>query len=148
MKPAVESLYMYLILFSFQSTGIHHNLRTFRWYRLPADQRNIYKILLHHTQQPRVIRIAKVYELNMETCVKVITQHRKLSLNWPIILFTFILDHKRNLHVRHDSAFHRVNAIIIDLQVVIVITSPQYDVKGHIVIFSADMLLCRYIICG
>ena len=55
----------------FQNDRIREVISAFQWYLLSVEQRKIYQLYLQHAQQERVLYIAKVKPLNMETFVSV-----------------------------------------------------------------------------
>lgn len=52
-----------------QNNKIYDAVKCFDWTRFPKNETQIYQIFLMHVQQPQIIYIAGVWELNMETCV-------------------------------------------------------------------------------
>lgn len=70
----------------FQNNKIFEAVKCFDWYRLSNDDFQVYYLFLNYVQQPRIIYIAGVLELNMKTCVSVSI---RFKLN-P----TFLLEHQ------------------------------------------------------
>lgn len=56
---------------SIKYNNIYEAISNFAWYRLPRNEWKTYQIVLHHFQQPRLILIAHIWPLNMETYVSV-----------------------------------------------------------------------------
>lgn len=54
---------------SLQNDKIYEEVKCFEWYRLTKNGAQMYQFFLNYVQQPQVIYVADVWELNMETCV-------------------------------------------------------------------------------
>lgn len=54
-----------------QNDKIYGAAKCFEWNRLSRHETHIYQIFLVHVQQPQIIYLADVWELNMDTCVSV-----------------------------------------------------------------------------
>lgn len=61
-------LVYYLIL---QSSEACRSLQRLRWYQLPKAEVRIYQIMLLYVGQPRILYIAGIIPLNVETAVDV-----------------------------------------------------------------------------
>lgn len=74
------------IYFSIQNNIIYEAVLCFNWHRLSREEMRIYQFFLIHVQQPQIIYIGGVWELNMETCVFV-------SVYRSFIFYSFFLYH-------------------------------------------------------
>lgn len=57
--------------FLLQSNEIYEAIKAFKWYLLPQKEMQNYLILLHNAQQSKILYVAGILPLNMETCVTV-----------------------------------------------------------------------------
>lgn len=86
-----------------------------KWYKLPLAEQRVYQFLLVHAQEPRVIRLAHVYPLNMELFLNVsdipfiCTGCPFMQNDYIFIVFQRILiltDHQNDLLVWHGACSH------------------------------------------
>lgn len=109
--PKINKTYFLICL---QGDGIHESLRVFQWFLLPRNNIQIYQILLHHSQQPNVILLAELRELNMETCLAVSFLIKILKDVYELYilncsLYCFFLDAENHLFLLRNFIFYALD---------------------------------------
>lgn len=66
-------VYLYFIqcILHFQSNRVYEAVKVFEWHLMPFRLITNFQIMLHISQQPQILYVAKVKPLNMETSVAV-----------------------------------------------------------------------------